>query len=207
MPFTTVFTSIPNGDIDVDSPITTSLMTAYRNNDQYLLEYIGGGTGGGFTPQAAHNHDGVNSASILGQVLDSNFAINTSGGTTPSFSWNTINQLAGVSVAAGEALFVDVSFAGQVSRTTFIVSTETTVYTQFRLVLGGLVQNFPIKANTARTGVTNPQNITTYGYFSGSARLMGNASGQLQLQVQANFGGAGGIEYDESSIRFFKITT
>ncbi len=81
MPFTTVFTSIPNGDIDVDSPITTGLMTAYRNNDQYLLEYIGGGAGGGFTPAAAHNHDGVNSAHIQGQIISSAYSQNTTGGS------------------------------------------------------------------------------------------------------------------------------
>ena len=203
MAFTTVFTSIPNGDIDVDSPITTSLMTAYRNNDQYLLEYIGGGAGGGFTPVAAHNHDGVNSASIQGQILDSDFAIQTTGGTHNGGIWVTAITLAGVTLAAGEALFVDCNYTGHLLRSSTIFGTTTFDYAIFRVVLGGINQPMA-KSNTYSLTTTEPGDER--GYYSGSVRMTGVASGSLEFQVQFPSTFINNV-VDEVSMRYFKITT
>lgn len=56
------WTDIADTAIDPDSPITTGLMTALRDNAIYLREWLGAG----FTAGAVqdHNHDGVNSAKI-----------------------------------------------------------------------------------------------------------------------------------------------
>ena len=54
------FTVIPDADIDPDSPITTGLMTSYRDNDVHLEEWLGLS----FTAAQDHDHDGVNSAVV-----------------------------------------------------------------------------------------------------------------------------------------------
>lgn len=62
------WTVIPDSDIDPESPITTGLMTAIRDNAQHLKEWLGNS----YTAAVDHNHDGVNStllpASIFGNL-------------------------------------------------------------------------------------------------------------------------------------------
>jgi hypothetical protein len=58
------FTAIVDADIDPESPITTGLMTALRDRDQNLAEWLGFG----YTPSQAHTHDGVDSALLAGNV-------------------------------------------------------------------------------------------------------------------------------------------
>jgi hypothetical protein len=52
-----VFTNIANSAIDPNSPITTELMTAYRDNDEHLEEWLGKD----YTAAPNHDHNGVNS--------------------------------------------------------------------------------------------------------------------------------------------------
>lgn len=59
------FTVIPDGDIDPDSPITTTLMTSIRDDLQHLREWLGHG----FTPAQAHTHNGVDSAALPGNAM------------------------------------------------------------------------------------------------------------------------------------------
>ncbi|MDJ0513090.1 MAG: hypothetical protein QNJ62_06570 [Methyloceanibacter sp.] len=54
------FTSIPDTSVDTDSPLTTTLMTQYRDNDIHLEEWLGKN----YTAAVDHDHDGVNSALI-----------------------------------------------------------------------------------------------------------------------------------------------
>lgn len=63
------FTVIPDADIDPDSPITTGLMTNFRDNDIHLEEWLGDG----FVAAKNHNHDGVNSAIIAGASVPVKF--------------------------------------------------------------------------------------------------------------------------------------
>lgn len=58
------FTPIVDADIDPDSPLTTTLMTAYRDRDQHLKEWLGGS----YTASVDHSHNGVDSALIAGNV-------------------------------------------------------------------------------------------------------------------------------------------
>lgn len=58
------FTAIVDADIDPESPLTTGLMTAYRDRDQNLKEWLGGS----YTAAVDHNHDGVNSALLSANV-------------------------------------------------------------------------------------------------------------------------------------------
>ena len=58
------FTAITDAQVDVDSPLTETLMTALRDRDQHNYEWIGGS----YTPAVDHNHDGVNSALLSGNV-------------------------------------------------------------------------------------------------------------------------------------------
>lgn len=59
---TRAFTNIADGAIDPDSPIDTALMTAFRNNDEHLEEWIGKD----YTAAQNHDHDGVNSKPVVG---------------------------------------------------------------------------------------------------------------------------------------------
>jgi hypothetical protein len=63
------FTTIADGDIDPESPLTTTLMTAYRDRDQNLKEWLGGS----FVAAVDHNHDGVNSSLLPGNVAGALF--------------------------------------------------------------------------------------------------------------------------------------
>lgn len=58
------FTAITDAQVDVDSPLTETLMTAIRDRAQHNYEWIGGS----YTPAVDHNHDGVNSALLSGNV-------------------------------------------------------------------------------------------------------------------------------------------
>jgi hypothetical protein len=64
------FTVIPDGDIDPESPLTTSLMTAIRDNGTNNHEWIGYG----YTPAQAHDHDGVNSKLLPSVIMGNLFA-------------------------------------------------------------------------------------------------------------------------------------
>lgn len=64
------FTTIANGDIDPESPITTGLMTSLRDNDQHLEEWIGGS----YTAAVDHDHDGVNSKLLPGNIFGNLYA-------------------------------------------------------------------------------------------------------------------------------------
>lgn len=64
------FTVIPDSDIDPESPITTGLMTSLRDNDQHLEEWIGGS----YTAAVDHDHDGVNSKLLPGNIFGNLFA-------------------------------------------------------------------------------------------------------------------------------------
>lgn len=66
------FTTIPDSDIDPESPITTGLMTAYRDNDIHLEEWLGGS----YTAAVDHDHDGVNSKLMSGNIFGNLFAWN-----------------------------------------------------------------------------------------------------------------------------------
>lgn len=63
------YTSIPDSDVDPDSSLTTTLMTAYRDNDVNAHEWIGGS----YTPAVDHDHDGVNSKLLQGNVAAAMF--------------------------------------------------------------------------------------------------------------------------------------
>ena len=55
-----LFTVIPDGDIDPDSPLTTGLFTKLRDNDIHLEEWLGLS----FVAAQDHDHNGTNSALI-----------------------------------------------------------------------------------------------------------------------------------------------
>lgn len=62
-----VFTVIPDGDVDPDSPVTTNLMSELRDNDIHLEEWLGLS----FTAAQDHDHDGVNSHKVdFGDLLN-----------------------------------------------------------------------------------------------------------------------------------------
>lgn len=63
------FTVIPDSDIDPESPITTTLMTAIRDDLQHLREWIGHG----YTAAQAHSHDGIDSRLLPGNVAGNLF--------------------------------------------------------------------------------------------------------------------------------------
>lgn len=64
------WTSIPDSDIDPESPITTGLMTAIRDNAQHLKEWLGSS----YTAAIDHDHDGVNSKLLPGSIFGNLYA-------------------------------------------------------------------------------------------------------------------------------------
>lgn len=66
------FTTILNSAVDVDSPVDTVLMTALRDNDIHLSEWLGYG----FTAAQAHDHDGVNSKLLAASIFGNLYAFN-----------------------------------------------------------------------------------------------------------------------------------
>lgn len=64
------WSNVPDSDIDPESPITTGLMTSYRDNLVHVYEWIGYG----YVAAQAHDHDGVNSALLPGNVFGNIFA-------------------------------------------------------------------------------------------------------------------------------------
>jgi hypothetical protein len=64
------FTVIPDSDIDPESPLTTGLMTAIRDNAVHLEEWLGGS----YTAAVDHDHDGVNSKLLPGNIFGNIFA-------------------------------------------------------------------------------------------------------------------------------------
>lgn len=61
------FTSIPVGDTDPDSPVTTGLMLGLANNDKNLSSQLIGETSP-FTAAQKHDHDGDNSKLVVGSL-------------------------------------------------------------------------------------------------------------------------------------------
>lgn len=61
------FTYIADTAVAPDAPMDTILATAWRDNDINLREWIGGS----YTPAVDHNHDGVNSTLLPGNVAAS----------------------------------------------------------------------------------------------------------------------------------------
>lgn len=57
---TKTFTAIADSKIDVDSPLTTELMTWLRDNIEHLEEWLGKD----YAAAQNHNHDGLNSAPV-----------------------------------------------------------------------------------------------------------------------------------------------
>lgn len=66
------FTVIADTAIDVDSPIDETLMTRLRDNDIHLQEWLGKN----YTAAEDHDHDGVNSKLLPGNIFGQHYAFN-----------------------------------------------------------------------------------------------------------------------------------
>jgi hypothetical protein len=64
------FNTIPDSDIDPESPLTTGLMTSIRDALVNVDEQVSYG----FVRAQAHNHDGINSSSLPGNIFGTLFA-------------------------------------------------------------------------------------------------------------------------------------
>lgn len=87
------FTVIPLADVDPDSPVTTDLMNGLRLNDQNLFAQLVGDPVATppFTPAAAHNHDGVNSAAVAGANLRFVASAEVSGAAVASVTFSGLD--------------------------------------------------------------------------------------------------------------------
>ena len=108
------FTVIPLADVDPDSPVSTNLMDGLRLNDQNLFAQLVGEPVAAppFTPAAAHNHDGVNSAAVAVAALfgSATFDLSTTG-TTP-VSTGALTFEPKVALVLGVQTFVSGGFVG-----------------------------------------------------------------------------------------------
>jgi len=62
MPLTSTYSSISAAQVDSNSPVDQILMDALRQNQDVLYEWMGGPT---YTPSTSHDHDGLNSKSVV----------------------------------------------------------------------------------------------------------------------------------------------
>lgn len=65
------FTAIADAAVDVDSPIDETLMTALRDRDENLKQWLGGS----YTAAVDHDHDGVNSKLLPGNTFGLIYAL------------------------------------------------------------------------------------------------------------------------------------
>ena len=86
------FTVIPDADVDPNSPVSTTLMTQLRDNDQNVFAQLVGDPVGSppFTPGAGHDHDGLNSALLAGtfQLVETK---TISGGAVSSVTFSSLD--------------------------------------------------------------------------------------------------------------------
>lgn len=64
------FTVIVDTRIDVNSPLDETLFEDLRDNDQHLEEWIGGS----YVAAVDHDHDGVNSKLLPGNIFGQHYA-------------------------------------------------------------------------------------------------------------------------------------
>lgn len=103
------FLNIPNTDIDAESPVTSALMTAYRDRDQFLYEWLGRD----YTPLENHNHDGINSARIKGQIKRSYFGTAGSGSLVTNGNKDVLT-IPNVVILSGELCHIWITYVGDV---------------------------------------------------------------------------------------------
>lgn len=74
---------IADGQVDADSPLDTTLITALRDNLVHLEEWLGDG----YTAAKDHNHDGVSSSLIAGGAIDTTIQSTGSQNISSASSW------------------------------------------------------------------------------------------------------------------------
>lgn len=93
---TKAFTAIADAAVDPDSPVTTSLVTALRDNSTHLREWLGAAYTAGAVQD--HDHDGLNSALIdVGPNLVRNGSVESgaAGWTRTAYSGGTLTTASG----------------------------------------------------------------------------------------------------------------
>lgn len=171
------FTVIPLADVDPDSPVTTDLMNALRLNDQNLFAQLVGDPVAAppFTPAAAHNHDGVNSAAVAVAALFGSavFDLVTSG-TTP-VSTGALAFIPKVAIVVGVKTLTDNSYVG------------------FAIGTGALAKSLAWESGTG-----TPFSVDADSIGGDSAGTPGTAHG-IDLNVTNFAQGAPGIEFTPAS--------
>lgn len=180
------FTVIPDGDIDPDSPITTGLMTKFRDNDVHLEEWLGLS----FTAAQDHNHDGTNSASVtFDQDVGSGQSYNVVDPDNSSDLWvdmhgfATRDQDATGGVDTGYAISASITFdlsaftMTGVGRIVAIDHTGTTLPT-------GVVTDH------AATAIADNVFVTVVTILSSTLQIRYNQSTDV-FDIQSILGGAG----------------
>lgn len=84
---TVSYTSIANSAVDADSPVTEALVTALRDNAQFVYEWLGASYAGGAVQN--HNHDGSNSSLLTigpNAIRNGSFEENEIGWTFTDYS-------------------------------------------------------------------------------------------------------------------------
>jgi len=100
------FTTILDAAVDPDSPIDTTLMTAYRDRDIFLMEWMGASFFGNAVQD--HNHDGDNSAEIeVGKLArNGSFEDGLNGWTITPFTGGSSALTTTVNINGTQALSV-----------------------------------------------------------------------------------------------------
>ena len=100
MAISVVWTPKASMAYDPDDPLVTQLFGEIVDRDEYLYEWLGFG----YTPDQAHNHDGVNSAFVSAVTGNAGDIVTVSSDSVSALSNKDIATIASVEVATGERL-------------------------------------------------------------------------------------------------------
>ena len=107
---------IADGQVDADSPLDTTLITAIRDNLIHLEEWLGDG----YTAAKDHNHDGVSSSLIAGGAIDTTVqsdgfqSISASGTWTPAAGVYQMARDAGFAGTPALGLYISGAWEGDI---------------------------------------------------------------------------------------------
>ena len=165
------FTVIPDGDIDPDSPLTTSLFVSLQGNDENLFAQLVGDPVGTppFTPAAAHDHNGVNSKRAesglvflerhesSGDESDFDFSATLDGDTeaqTITLRANAVDEAVVIGSSAGTLDFIfGMVFAKRTVESTTKNPGYVGVHASDGAVVAVLGDDFAVGANITSLGV------------------------------------------------------
>ncbi|MDF3822821.1 hypothetical protein P3G55_23185 [Leptospira sp. 96542] len=147
--------TIADGAVDPDSPVDTALMTALRDNQIHLREWLGSNYTAGAVQD--HNHDGQNSALVeIGpnSIRNGSFESGLTGWTTTAYSGGTI--------AVGTTNNMDGANALAITSTSTVNGGGAVVSGEFVNCSGGVTYGFGVMVRGSVANISSRARVIWY---------------------------------------------